>query len=249
MNVKNTVSVVLVEDSSLANARLIFHFVMPSEEVADFSADSNGLDDFKFEIFSVIEVSEDVIKLSSSQGSFFLRAAYLQNLEEFDISPNAVFNREQAEDCLQAAFTYSAENVAVTYLARSEQSAFLLKRKLLAKGHQAEYIDKALEYLKGRGWLSDERYAGAFLRSRSINRSEGRARLMGELATRGIDKETANVALDDFFERVDENEILQRAFEKCQRQGKNEEQTRNSLMRLGFGWKDIKKVMSEQLEN
>ena len=157
---------------------------MPKNELADFSANSNGLDNFKFEIFSVKEVSEDVIKISSSQGSFFLRLEYLQKLTESDIFANAKLNREQTEDCLQAAFCYSAENIAVTYLARSEQSAFLLKQKLLKKGQRAEHIEKALEYLIKRKFLSDERYAGAFLRSRSINRNEGRTRLLGELTKR-----------------------------------------------------------------
>ena len=218
---------------------------MPKNELADFSANSNGLDNFKFEIFSVKEVSEDVIKISSSQGSFFLRLEYLQKLTESDIFANAKLNREQSEDCLQAAFCYSAENVAVSYLARSEQSAFLLKQKLLKKGQRAEYIEKALEYLIKRKFLSDERYAGAFLRSRSINRNEGRTRLLGELTKRGIDKETANIALNEFFEKECETEILNKALEKYKRQGKTEEQIQKTLLRLGFSWKNIKTALEE----
>lgn len=260
-------------------------------------------------IYSVTKTSEDVYKLSTSLGPFFLRAFYLADQTEdeelphtatrlikaselntthansaddadavscaidiaetaghaskksganasgctaqsfaidFDsITPDTQLSREASERIIEAALAYSAEHAAVSYLERAEHSAELLRRKLKQKGHSDSAIQKVLSYAQKRNWLSDERYAGAFLRNRSIRKAEGKTRLLAELAARGISKEIAAKAVEEFFAQKSEASLLQRAAEKLKRQGKTKEQAQQSLIRLGFPWGRIKSYIKD----
>lgn len=198
-------------------------------------------------ICAIKEISPDVIKLDMSVGSFFLRITYLEHVTYDDLS-NALsagtpLLPHELTDITNAAFAFAAERDAVQYLSRAEHSAFLLKRKLSKKNHSAAAIERAFEYLVMRGFLSDSRYAEAFLRNRTINRAEGKTRLLAELASRGVSKEIAQSALDAFFADKSERELLVRAAEKLQRKGKTEDQQIKALLRLGFAWSDIQKVL------
>ena len=195
-------------------------------------------------IYSAERTSEDVYKLSTSLGSFFLRAAYLNDAQfiiDFDaLEPNTQVSSEISEKILDAALAFSAEHAAVSYLERAEHSTELLRRKLKQKGHSDTVIQKALEYAQKRNWLSDERYAGAFLRNRSIRKAEGRTRLLAELAARGISRDTAEKAVEEFFAQKSEASLLEKAAAKLKKQGKTKEQAQQALIRLGFSWSDIK---------
>ena len=195
-------------------------------------------------IYSAERTSEDVYKLSTSLGSFFLRAAYLNDAQfiiDFDdLEPNTQVSSEISEKILDAALAFSAEHAAVSYLERAEHSTELLRRKLKQKGHSDTAIQKALEYAQNRNWLSDERYAGAFLRNRSIRKAEGRTRLLAELAVRGISRDTAEKAVEEFFAQKSEASLLEKAAAKLKKQGKTKEQAQQALIRLGFSWSDIK---------
>lgn len=272
----------------------------------DFAAEKNST---AMLIYSVTKTSEDVYKLSTSLGSFFLRAFYLADQTEdeepphtatrlikaselntahansaddadavsraidiadtaghtskksganasgctaqsfaidFDsITPDTQLSSEASERIIEAALAYSAEHAAVSYLERAEHSAELLRRKLKQKGHSDSAIQKALSYAQKRNWLSDERYAGAFLRNRSIRKAEGKTRLLAELSARGISKEIAAKAVEEFFAQKSEASLLQRAAEKLKRQGKTKEQAQQSLIRLGFPWGSIKSYIKD----
>ena len=101
----------------------------------------------------------------------------------------------------------------------------------------------ALDYLEKRGYLSDARYARAWLHDRRINHFEGRTKLAGELAARGIEREVAAAALDEFFTENDETEICRKAYEKFTRHGKDGEKLVAAMMRAGFSYKMIKGVL------
>ena len=195
-------------------------------------------------IYSAERTSEDVYKLNTSLGSFFLRTAYLNDAQfiiDFDaLEPNTQVSSEISEKILDAALAFSAEHAAVSYLERAEHSTELLRRKLKQKGHSDTAIQKALEYAQNRNWLSDERYAGAFLRNRSIRKAEGRTRLLAELAARGISRDIAEKAVEEFFAQKSEASLLEKAAAKLKKQGKTKEQAQQALIRLGFSWSDIK---------
>ena len=181
-----------------------------------------------------------MFKFTPEEGSsFYIRKEYLPEglFDKIDIGVE--FDEEQADLLMDAGLTCAVELKAVSYLARAEQSRFGLTRKLIEKKYDKKYVEAALTYLEGRGYLSDLRFATAWLNTRKINHFEGRSRLAAELASRGIARDVAGKALDEFFSENDEDEICRKAYEKLSK-SKSGEKLTAALMRAGFSLKQIK---------
>ena len=157
-------------------------------------------------------------------------------------------NSSQTQDkaqSLAATEASAATQKALALLARCEQCRAGLARKLLAKGFSKDTVEGVLDALEERDFLSDRRFARAWLNSRRIGHYEGRSRLLSELAARGIDKEVSKEAVDSFFEEFDEEEICRKAAKKLVAQGKSGEKLMASMQRAGFSWKMSANVLRE----
>ncbi len=204
-----------------------------------------------------------VYELTPDAGSaFFLRIEYLSLVTEdrlipfgygrLDILPEdfaeakegdpGFFTLEEEFDLKNAALIYSVELAAMSYLSRAEQSKSGLRQKLIKKGMDKKAVERALSYLEEVHYLDDRRFAGAWLRTRSIDHAEGRIRLAAELAARGIDRNASKLALDEFFSENDEMEICIRAYKKLAKVKKDEKKLHDSLIRAGFTEKQLKNL-------
>lgn len=188
-----------------------------------------------------------MIKIIADEGpAFFLRKEYLINVDFDSITIETEFSEEeQINEILDGGLAAAVEIKAISYLARSEQSHFGLSRKLQEKGYEKKYIEMAFAYLEGKNLLSDLHFSTAWLNSRRIGHYEGRPKLMAELQGRGISREVANKALDEFFEENDEEFICRKAYEKFLRKGKKEDKLVAAMMQSGFSYKMIKSVLNE----
>ena len=185
-----------------------------------------------------------MFKLTPEEGSaFFVRKEYLPEGLFERINVGLEFDDEETDSLLDAGLTCAVELKAVGYLARAEQSRFGLTRKLIEKKYDKKYVEASLTYLEGRGYLSDLRYATAWLNTRKINHYEGRSRLSAELTARGIARDVANKALDEFFTENDEDELCRKAYEKLSK-SKADEKLIAALLRSGFSMKQIKSIIS-----
>ena len=88
----------------------------------------------------------------------------------------------------------SAKQTAVKLLARREHSVLEIQRKLQQRDFPAEEIALALVELVQGDWLSDERYAEAYVRSRRL-KGFGPVRIAMELSERGVDEQLVSNAL------------------------------------------------------
>ncbi len=185
-----------------------------------------------------------MFKLTPEEGSaFFVRKEYLPEGLFERINVGLEFDDEETDFLLDAGLTCAVELKAVGYLARAEQSRFGLTRKLIEKKYDKKYVEAALTYLEWRGYLSDLRFATAWLNTRKINHFEGRSRLAAELAARGIARDVAGKALDEFFTENDEDELCRKAYEKLSK-SKADEKLIAALLRSGFSMKQIKSIIS-----
>ena len=185
-----------------------------------------------------------MFKLTPEEGSaFFVRKEYLPEGLFERINVGLEFDDEETDSLLDAGLTCAVELKAVGYLARAEQSRFGLTRKLIEKKYDKKYVEAALTYLEWRGYLSNLRFATAWLNTRKINHFEGRSRLSAELAARGIARDVANKALDEFFTENDEDELCRKAYEKLSK-SKADEKLIAALLRSGFSMKQIKSIIS-----
>lgn len=85
-------------------------------------------------------------------------------------------------------------NAAVRILNFRFNSAEELRRKLTSKAFDREVIVQTLERLRREKWLDDERFAGAFVRTRQLQ-GRGRLRIRRELSAAGVSRENAADAL------------------------------------------------------
>ena len=179
--------------------------------------------------------------------AFFLRDEYLPEIDIYDITPDLQFDEVQTGELMDAGLCCAAELKAVEYLSRAEQSRSGLFRKLSQKNHEKKYIESALDFLEQKNYLSDSRFARAWLNTRKINHYEGRTKLCAELIARGIDKNTADEAVNAFFEENDETEICRKALEKQIAKGKKDEKLIASMLQSGFSYKMIREIMNGDL--
>jgi len=90
----------------------------------------------------------------------------------------------------------SAKSVAVKLLSRREHSAFEIRDKLQKRDFEEEEIAQAIRDLEQGGWLSDERYAEAYIRMRQ-QKGFGPLRIAIELNERGVDERIIDTYLQD----------------------------------------------------
>ena len=93
----------------------------------------------------------------------------------------------------------SAKSVAVRLLSRREHSAFEIRDKLHKRDFDEAEIEQTIIELQQGGWLSDERFAEAYIRMRQM-KGFGPIRIAMELNERGV-KESI---VDDYLQADDE---------------------------------------------
>ena len=94
----------------------------------------------------------------------------------------------------------AALDAAAKQLSYRALSTKLLRDKLLDKGHSADAVDYAVAWLTERRLLDDAAYAESVVRSYT-RRGYGAARIRQELTRRGVDRETAEAAMQSFSTR------------------------------------------------
>ena len=96
---------------------------------------------------------------------------------------------------------------AMRILAYRFNSTAELRRKLRSKKFEPDVIDATLTRLGEEKWLDDERFAGAFVRTRS-NKQVGKLRILRELHAAGVDRDSARAAVDENLDPEHEQEQL-----------------------------------------
>ena len=108
----------------------------------------------------------------------------------------------------------SAYAVALTLLAGRELSETQLRARLTRRKLDPHDIDTAIARLKADGTLNDRRVALALARIESTIKHRGRARVIQKVRQAGIDADTAEDAVREVFQDVDEGALLDRAIER-----------------------------------
>jgi regulatory protein len=91
-----------------------------------------------------------------------------------------------------------ARQALARYTALALRSARQARLYLRRRKFDPEAIDAAVTRGIERDWLNDRRYAEAFVRQESALHRSGPARIAAKLETQGIDRDTAQAAIDAF---------------------------------------------------
>ena len=206
-------------------------------------ADASSSASVNLTVVSAEYTSPDTIKVVlDGDVSIVSRLCYFDEplaVEEIPYSLTEI----QFENLYRAGRRFLAEKQACNYLNRAEHSFYQLTVKLQKKGFSADNYRPALSYLVREGLLDDARFAAAWLRTRSLAKKEGSARLFSELRKRGIAAETAKKALGAFFSDTDELSICESAVCTFIRKGYGGQKLFRALRRKGFPFSMIKQCI------
>ncbi len=142
-------------------------------------------------------------------------------------------------------------NRAVKLLAAKPRSVRELRERLLEKLWTNEAIvDAVIEKLKEYKYLNDEQYAGDLAVSKLRQKPQGKHRLRQAMSQKKLDKETMDAAIENAFEKLPEDTLIDQAIQKRLRL-KGKPATREDakkfydhLLRQGFGFDLIREKMS-----
>ena len=137
-----------------------------------------------------------------------------------------------SEDKYRAALDMAAKQLSYRAL-----SAKMLRDKLLAKGHDEEAADYALAL------LNDMLFAESVVRGYT-RKGYGAARIRQELTRRGIDRDTAEAAMQTFSpDEAQMLALLEKRLHGDVSDRKEVEKAVAALQRRGFAWNDIKRAL------
>ena len=143
-----------------------------------------------------------------------------------------------------------ARRKAMLLLEHMDRTEKGLSDRLRQAGFSADVVEDAINYVRSYGYLNDRRYAENYISFRMSTKS--RQKILQELSTKGIDRETAAVAWESVAEiqEPDELEVLRTAVQKkCQPDTvldeKGMRRLQGFLQRRGFSYGDISHVLEE----
>src|SRR5437879_1772732 len=126
--------------------------------------------------------------------------------------------------------------------AKPRSVAELRERLLQGRGATKANVDEVIARLREYGYLDDAKFAQSYASLRVRERPIGRRRLERDLWLKKVDKQTAEVALDEVFAATPEEELIDRAIAKRIRlrgRPKSREEARklfDHLIRQGFAF-------------
>jgi regulatory protein len=99
-------------------------------------------------------------------------------------------------------------------LARRELSETQIRRRLARHGHGADAIDEAATRLRDERAIDDARVAEAIARTETSVRRRGRIRVRLTIERAGIAAEIARRAVDEAFDAIDDDALIEASIKK-----------------------------------
>lgn len=172
---------------------------------------------------------------------------------KYSLTKNMELSDDFIEDILKSEEEINVYNYGLTVLSRSLKSEKQLKRKMLDKGYDLEFIEKAINKLKDQKYIDDDYYSDALINTRVNGAKYGKRRIEQELYEKGIDREISENKLreisdEDEFERAYELGLKKLKSIKDEDTSKKCNKLSNYLMYRGFDYDIIKKVVEKILK-
>ncbi len=99
-------------------------------------------------------------------------------------------------------------------LGRRELSEAQVRQRLARRGHEPDSVDAAVARLRQERAIDDTRVAEAIVRTQSSIRGRGKLRVLREVESAGIAAAIARRAVDDVFDGLDTDALLEASLAK-----------------------------------
>ena len=139
-----------------------------------------------------------------------------------------------------------ALEAAMKFLALRERSEQEVRARLRRSCYDEQTIQRVLDTLGLHDLVSDERFAEAWVRSRS--RKYGKNRIAQELRVKGVDRRQAQEALDTLPEEEEYRRAVEQAKKLCRKFQNDPKKIAQSLMRKGYNWRMASQAAEEAIQ-
>lgn len=184
------------------------------------------------------------------------RKIYLHSdiIADFGLRTGMVLERDELRKIIYASNFRRAYQRALYLLDYRDYSAKEMYDKLIDTYKSEKLCGAVLEKLKGAGLIDDVRYAGNMAKKLVISKRFGRRRALRELTMKGIDRFTAEDALEEYDEMFSENlmELIEKKYSRYltdMSDRKNIEKVKSALVRYGYSFDEINRTVREYFEN
>ena len=171
-----------------------------------------------------------------------------QELLDFGLRRGDELDEETLERLKKASGVSDTKATAADLIGRKAMSRRDLERKLQEKGANEAEARYAAEWLEAIGAIDDAAYAAALVRH-CASRGYGPARIREKLYEKGVPRELWEEAMEE----APDNESQIEAYLASKLRGrmideKEKKRLVDGLLRRGYPWSDVKRVMSRMLE-
>ena len=147
-------------------------------------------------------------KRRANRRNVFLDGAFafginLNVVAKFRLREGMTLTAEQVEEIRQGEVRQECFDQATKLLGMRLHSRSELRRKLVRGEYGDAVIDGVLDDLARMGYVDDQRFAKTKALSAAQHKHHGKRRAMVELMKSGVERETANRAVEDVYEQTD----------------------------------------------
>lgn len=194
-------------------------------------------------------VTELKIQKNKSRANVYLDGIFVCGMETATIVKNGIkvgveISALKLEELQAESEVERAQEKALSLLERQKYTKKQLTSKLRTKGYMPATIEKVLKKLEEYGYISDEDYAGSFIRSTS-NKSV--KELKFALMSKGVREDVVEKILNDA--EINEDETISKLAEKFMRYKENNKENKQKLFaylyRKGFDYSAIQRVIGQ----
>ena len=179
----------------------------------------------------------------------FAFVLYKGELRLFRIAVGSVLPEEDYCKIMSEILPLRAKKRAMNLLMKREYTEYKLREKLREGAYPERIIEEALEYVRSFRYIDDERYAADFISDHADARS--RRRMEQDLSARGISGEVIQRAYEKWQQsggEQDEIAMMRKLLEKRKFDpdtASREERARTAqfLIRKGFPWEKVRRVL------
>ena len=158
-------------------------------------------------------------------------------------------DEDELEEIRQTVSVRRAYNYAVNLLSRRDHSERELMTKLTQKGY-GDGAEEAINKLRDRGYVSDERFARLFVRELQTFKKYGKKRIEQELYRKGVDREIIRIVLEETdFDEGELVSLIRRKYGRYLSDEKGVAKTINGLLRMGYSYGEIRNALKDINEN
>ena len=133
------------------------------------------------------------------------------------------------------------------YLLDYRDYSFVDMFKKLRQNYDEELCCRVMEKLVELGVINDMRYAQGLARHYVEVKLFGRRRAFQEMRQKGLTREVIDMALEEYAEGVDERlrKLIEKKFMRYLDDEKGVNKTKNALVRYGYDFSDINRVLRQ----